>query len=93
MLEIAGAAPDIPWTDLAYALAPNGGNLDYIADAPYLGHVDRVGVEKEAYVNALYASGQTNGYYAPEGQDPEADITTTPRSRATASTAPSSCPQ
>ncbi len=74
-LEIAGAAPDIPWTDLSYALAPNGGNLDYIADAPYLGHVDRVGVEKEAYVNALYASGQTNGYYAPEGQDPEADIT------------------
>ena len=74
-LEIAGAAPDIPWTDLAYALVPNGGNLDYIADAPYLGHVDRVGIEKQQYVSALYNSGAANGYYAPEGRDPEADIT------------------
>jgi hypothetical protein len=74
-LRIAGAAPDIPWTDLAYALVPNGGNLDYIADAPYFGHVGRVGVEKQAYVNALYASGQANGYYAPQGEDPDADLT------------------
>jgi hypothetical protein len=74
-LEIAGAAPDIPWTDLAYSLVPNGGNLDYIADAPYFGHVGRVGVEKESYVAGLYASGAVNGYYAPEGQDPAADLT------------------
>src|SRR5688500_17047508 len=74
-LRLAGAAPDIPWTDLAYALVPNGGNLDYIADAPYFGHVHRVGVEKQAYVNGLYASGQANGYYAPQGEDPDADLT------------------
>ncbi len=69
-LEIAGAAPDIPWTDLSYALAPNGGNLDYIADAPYLGHVDRVGVEKEAYVNALYASGADQRLLRARGAGP-----------------------
>ena len=74
-LKIAGAAPDIPWTDLSYSLVPNGGNLDYIADAPYLGHVDRVGIEKQAYVNALYSSGLANGFYAPEGEDPDADLT------------------
>ena len=28
-------APEIPWTDLAYSLQPNGATLDYVADAPY----------------------------------------------------------
>ncbi|HYH62149.1 MAG TPA: acetylxylan esterase, partial [Solirubrobacterales bacterium] len=74
-LRIAGAAPDIPWTDLSYALVPNGGNLDYIADAPYLGHVDRVGIEKQQYVTALYGTGLANGFYAPEGENPDADLT------------------
>ncbi len=36
-MQIAAAAPNIPWTDLAYSLAPNGSTLDYVADAPYLG--------------------------------------------------------
>ena len=35
-MEIAAAQPDIPWTDLAYSLLPNGHTLDYVADAPYL---------------------------------------------------------
>ncbi len=74
-LRIAGAAPDIPWTDLSYALVPNGGNLDYIAEAPYIGHVDRVGIEKQQYVSALYNSGLANGFYAPEGENPDADLT------------------
>ena len=34
-LSLAAAAPEIPWTDLSYSLVPNGGNLDYIADASY----------------------------------------------------------
>ena len=36
-MQIAAAAPDIPWTDLAYSLTPNGSTLDYVADAPYRG--------------------------------------------------------
>ena len=44
-MQIAAAAPNIPWTDLAYSLAPNGSTLDYVADAPYRG---RVGVEKQS---------------------------------------------
>ena len=51
-MQIAAAAPNIPWTDLAYSLAPNGSTLDYVADAPYQG---RPGVEKQSFVNGLYA--------------------------------------
>ena len=36
-MQIAAAAPNIPWTDLAYSLVPNGSTLDYVADAPYRG--------------------------------------------------------
>ena len=36
-MQIAAAAPSIPWTDLAYSLQPNGSTLDYVADAPYRG--------------------------------------------------------
>ncbi len=75
-LEIAAAAPEIPWTDLAYSLVPNGGTLDYIADAPYFGHVDKIGVEKKTWVNQLYLGGLLLGYYADQGVDPDADLTT-----------------
>lgn len=74
-LEIAAAAPEIPWTDLAYSLVPNGGLYDYVADAPYFGATDRIGVEKQSYVNLLYLGGLANGIYAPEGSDPAADLT------------------
>ena len=36
-MEIAAATPNIPWTDLAYSLQPNGSTLDYVAESPYLG--------------------------------------------------------
>jgi dienelactone hydrolase len=77
-MRIAGAAPDIPWTDLAYSLTPNGGTLDYIADASYDG---RIGIEKQSLVAGLYLSGSLNGKYcgAPPlptpCTDPEADLT------------------
>ena len=72
-MQIAGASPNIPWTDLAYSLQPNGSTLDYVADAPYTG---RVGVEKQSLVGGLYFSGQAApGFYAPVGTDPTADIT------------------
>jgi Acetyl xylan esterase (AXE1) len=72
-MALAGAAANIPWTDLAYSLTPNGSTLDYVADAPYVG---RVGVMKESLTNGLYLSGRAApGFYAPEGSDPSADLT------------------
>jgi predicted acyl esterase len=71
-MQIAAAAPNVPWTNLAYALAPNGSTLDYVADAPYAG---RPGVQKESFVGGLYVSGLgAPGFYAPAGLDPTADL-------------------
>jgi predicted acyl esterase len=72
-MRIAAAAPEIPWTDLAYSLMPNGRTLDYVADAPY---GNRIGVEKQSFVAGLYALGQASSNYAPPGTDPDADLTT-----------------
>jgi predicted acyl esterase len=72
-MQIAAAAPNVPWTDLAYSLQPNGSTLDYLADANYTG---RLGVEKQSFVGGLYVSGLgAPGFYAPPGTDPTADIT------------------
>jgi dienelactone hydrolase len=72
-ISLAAAAPNIPWTDLAYSLAPNGSTLDYLADSPYTGPP---GVSKQSLVGGLYISGlAAPGFYAPEGSDPSADIT------------------
>jgi dienelactone hydrolase len=77
-MRIAAATPDIPWSDLAYSLAPNGGTLDYVADSPYSG---RVGIEKESFQSGLYLVGSTQGRYCGEAPypspcaDSDADIT------------------
>jgi X-Pro dipeptidyl-peptidase (S15 family) len=77
-MRIAGATPDIPWSDLAYSLAPNGGTLDYVADSPYSG---RVGIEKLSFQTGLYLSGATAGRYCGEAPypspcaDSNADVT------------------
>lgn len=71
-MSLAVAVPDIPWTDLAYSLVPNGSNLDYLEDASYFGPF---GVMKQSYVNSLFLGGLTApGYYTPAGQQPEADL-------------------
>ncbi len=70
-MKIAAATPEIPWTDLAYSLTPNGGTLDYVADAPYQG---RTGVLKSSFENGLYATGLALGFYAAAGSDPDADL-------------------
>ncbi|MCB0857837.1 MAG: acetylxylan esterase [Solirubrobacterales bacterium] len=71
-MSLAVATPNIPWTDLAYSLVPNGSNLDYIKDASYYG---RFGVMKQSYVNGLYLSGLgAPGYYTPAGEQPSADL-------------------
>ncbi|MFN8111779.1 MAG: alpha/beta fold hydrolase [Solirubrobacterales bacterium] len=66
-MSLAVASPNIPWSELTYALAPNGNNLDYIKDASYFG---RAGVMKESYVQGL----SIQGYKADAGTDPTADI-------------------
>ena len=77
-LSLAAAAPEIPWTDLASALLPNGRTLDYVADAPYLGPdgTAPIGVKKQTFVSGLYASGLASGFYAPPLADPDADLQT-----------------
>lgn len=72
-ISLAAAAPEIPWSDLAYSLMPNGRTLDYVTDAPYTG---RVGVMKQTFVSGLYASGEATAYYAPPGVDEDADLRT-----------------
>jgi Acetyl xylan esterase (AXE1) len=76
-MRIAGAAPNIPWSDLAYSLTPNGGKLDYVADATYAG---RIGIQKQSFVQGLYLTGQGAGSYCgqapyPTCADFQADIT------------------
>ena len=70
-MKIAAATPNIPWTDLVYSLAPNGGTLDYVSDAPYKG---RFGVMKQSLVEGLYVTGSVTGLYAAPGTDPDADL-------------------
>jgi predicted acyl esterase len=64
-MQIAGATPEVPWTDLAYSLTPNGGTLDYVADSSYTG---RAGIEKLSFQSGLYISGSSAGLYC--GQTP-----------------------
>lgn len=74
-MEIAAAAPEIPWTDMAYSLMPNGHTLDYVADAPY-DKRGRVGVQKTSFVAGLFATGLATSNYAPPLADPDADLFT-----------------
>jgi predicted acyl esterase len=58
-MEIAAAVPQWPWTDIAYALAPNGRNLDYVTNSPYAGPSGKfpVGVWKASWNEYLYGAG------------------------------------
>ncbi|HEY0633076.1 MAG TPA: CocE/NonD family hydrolase [Thermoleophilaceae bacterium] len=89
-LSIAAAAPVIPWTDLIYAIAPNGRTLTY-AITPREQDAAPVGVFKETFANGIFAAaqfavgpgqpvgepfvqGRPMGYLAPPGSDPQADV-------------------
>jgi predicted acyl esterase len=58
-MEIAAAVPQWPWTDIAYALAPNGRNLDYVTESSYRGPTGElpVGVWKASWNEYLYGAG------------------------------------
>ena len=74
-MRIAAAQPDIPWTDLAYSLQPNGHTLDYVVDSPYMKR-GRIGVMKQSFVAGLYAIGQAHEQLCAAGTDPDADLIT-----------------
>jgi pimeloyl-ACP methyl ester carboxylesterase len=72
-MKIAAAYPRWPWSDLVDALTPNGRFLDTeIASAGQ--SREPLGVEIQSYDAGLFALGQTSGFIAPAGQDPEADL-------------------
>jgi predicted acyl esterase len=73
-MEIAAAVPQWAWTDIAYALAPNGRNLDYVTESTYRGPSGKapIGVMKYSYTEALYQSGLAISNYS--STDPEANI-------------------
>lgn len=77
-MELAAAAPQWPWSDLAYSLMPNGSTLDHLPDNPYrgAGGTARIGVEKASYVAGLFGIGTLLSNYAPPGTDPDADLIT-----------------
>lgn len=70
-MAIAAAAPRIGWSDLSYSLVPNGGTLDFRSHNPY--HLP-TGIAKDSYLTGLFFAGQTSGFYAPPGEDPDANI-------------------
>lgn len=71
-IRLAAAAPETSWTDLAYALLPNGHTLDYVSEAPYVAR-GRVGVMKLAFAARLYGAGLETRYYGVPDLDPEVD--------------------
>lgn len=73
-LAIAAATPFAGWSDMVYALRPNGGTLDTEVTS-ITANLVPPGVQKQSIGSGLYAVGAALGYYAPAGTDPEADIT------------------
>ncbi len=65
-MAIAAAVPQWPWSDLAYALMPNGRTLDYVVDAPYKGPTGEapIGIEKSSFVTGLLAVGTTDSNFS-----------------------------
>lgn len=71
-ISLAAAAPEIPWTDLAYSLMPNGRTLDYAISKD--GYGSRIGVQKTSFVAGLFGTGLASSNYPLPGQDPDADL-------------------
>jgi hypothetical protein len=73
-MEIAASVPQWPWTDLSYALAPNGRNLDYVTESTYRGPNGKfpVGIMKYSWDEGLYKVGKEFSNLSTT--DPQADI-------------------
>lgn len=72
-MEIKAAFPRWPWSDLVDALDPNGRYMDSEVE-PAGQSYEPFGVEIQSYVSGLFAAGEAQGYVAPTGADPEADL-------------------
>ena len=70
-IAIKAAVPKWQWSDLGGALVPNGLFLDF--NSPPGPVVEPVGVENSTYVDNLFLAGETKGYIAPRGKNPQAD--------------------
>jgi dienelactone hydrolase len=60
VLDLQVAVPKYPWTDLAYALAPNGHGPDIYASAQ---QGNPIGTVKASYISALFAAGNAKGIF------------------------------
>ena len=74
-LQVAAAAPVIPWSDLVYSLLPNGRTFD-VGVTPPTTDLSPLGIEKQSFVSGLYALGNTSGFVAPPGVNSQADLST-----------------
>ena len=74
-IHIAAAAPKYPWSDLLEALVDNGRASDGFHRGPKDGdHASPIGVEKQSYVEGLFALGGVYAQFAAAGVDPTADL-------------------
>jgi acetyl esterase/lipase len=64
-LSITAAYPRWEWSDLVDALLPNGRFLDTEVDNGSLSR-NPIGIEKQSYINGLFALGEATGYYCGE---------------------------
>ena len=69
---MACAAPFAGWSDLGYALRPNGRTHDSDI-TPVDADLLPAGVQKQSINAGLYLAGNLFGYYPPAGTDPDAD--------------------
>jgi fermentation-respiration switch protein FrsA (DUF1100 family) len=74
-LSLKAAWPRWPWSDLVYSLLPNGRFLDFDNTTNDKSRFP-LGIPIQTFIEGLYALGATEGYYAPPGVDPRADVTT-----------------
>jgi fermentation-respiration switch protein FrsA (DUF1100 family) len=74
-LAITAAYPRWAGSDMAYALQPNGRFLDFRTPRPGQS-IRPAGVMKKSYIDILYLSGNSTGFYAPKGGAFSSDITT-----------------
>jgi hypothetical protein len=67
-MRIAAASPSMPWSDLAYSLAPNGRTLDYTITGPNP-DLEPVGILKPSILGVLLTLGERSGYFPPPRPD------------------------
>ena len=73
-LHLAAAATFAGFSDLGYALTPNGRTLDSQVTSP-TADLSPVGAEKASIDGGLFAVGVADGYYAPSGLDTQDNVT------------------